>query len=457
MISAVRGCGEVSSGVATAWRTAAGTSAGRVLERVWRRGSATPDRLRRVGAVLVIGCLLTALVSLLGAVSRAGAVRDGDTRIAALTSDAAALYQSLADADAMATSGYVSGGLEPAAVRARYDEDIARASDRLVHAAGQLPEGDPAVGPLATIAGQLPVYTALIETARTYNRQGLPLGQSYLDSASRTMRTSILPAAEELRRIKTAELESAYQRGGAIPIAVLLIGMAVLAGVVDVAVAERRRTNRILNTGLVAAGTALALLALWWIVVALIVGDALGDARSHSVGATALDDARVAVAQARSNESLVLVARSGGSSSSDQGFSTQLDRVLGVDGNGGLLADAAAQATDPESTARVDAIRVAAVDWQEAHRRVRELDDGGNYPDAVASVVGAEPGGSGATFQRLDTALAGAVDAERAAFADEVGYARAAQTGLTVIPTLLALFAAIAVAVGIGRRVGEYR
>lgn len=443
--------------MATTWRTAAGTTAGRVLERIWHRGSATPDRLRRVGAVLVVGCLLTALVSLLGAVSRADAVRDSDTRIAALTADAATLYQSLADADAMATSGYVSGGLEPATVRARYDEDVARAADGLVHAAGRLPEGDPAVGSLATIAAQLPVYTAFVETARTYNRRGLPLGQSYLDSASRIMRTSILPAAEELRRIKTAELESAYQRGGAIPVVVLLIGVAVLAGVVDVAVQERRRTNRVVNTGLVAAGAALALLALWWAVVTLIVDGALDDARSHSVGATALDDTRVAVAQARTNESLVLVARSGGSSSSDQGFTTQLERVLGVDANSGLLADAAAQATNPDSTARVESIRVAAVAWQEAHRRVRELDDGGNYPDAVASVVGAEPDGSGATFQRLDTALAQAVNAERDAFADEVGYARAAQTGLIVVPTLLALFAAAAVAVGIGRRVGEYR
>ena len=91
---------------------------------------------------------------------------EAQTRIAALTADSAELYRSLADADAMATSGYVSGGREPTAVRARYDDDIARATDRLGHAAGRLPGSEP----VATIAAQLPVYTGLVETARTLNR-----------------------------------------------------------------------------------------------------------------------------------------------------------------------------------------------------------------------------------------------------------------------------------------------
>jgi hypothetical protein len=126
----------------------------------------------------VVGCLLTALTSVLGGLAHTDAVHDSGTRIAALDSDAAELYRSLADADATATRGYVSGGLEPAAVRARYDDDVARAADRLVQAASRLPVGDPAAVPVTTIGVQLPVYTGLMETARTYNRQGLPLGQS---------------------------------------------------------------------------------------------------------------------------------------------------------------------------------------------------------------------------------------------------------------------------------------
>ena len=118
----------------------------------WRRslgsGSTTPERLFRVALVLVVGCLATALMSVLAGMARSASVAEAQTRIAALTTDSAELYRSLADADAMATSGYVAGGREPTAVRARYDDDIARATDRLVDAAGRLPGS----GPVATAA-----------------------------------------------------------------------------------------------------------------------------------------------------------------------------------------------------------------------------------------------------------------------------------------------------------------
>ena len=121
---------------------ATGTSSGRSAP-AWRRslgsGSTTPERLFRVALVLVVGCLATALMSVLAGMARTASVAEAQTRIAALTTDSAELYRSLADADAMATSGYVAGGREPTAVRARYDDDIARATDRLVDAAGRLP------------------------------------------------------------------------------------------------------------------------------------------------------------------------------------------------------------------------------------------------------------------------------------------------------------------------------
>ena len=427
----------------------------RQLVQLLRAGSTTPERLRRVAAGLMVGCLLSALTSVLGGLVHTDAVHDSGTRIAALDSDAAELYRSLADADATATRGYVSGGLEPAAVRARYDDDVARAADRLVQAASRLPVGDPAAVPVTTIGVQLPVYTGLMETARTYNRQGLPLGQSYLGSASRLMRSTILPAAEELRRMQTEALAAAYQRGGAIPFAVLLIGVAVLAGMVDHAVLEQRRTNKVVNAGLLAAAAAVVAALLWWVVAVAVARDRLDGARQHSDAAIALDEARAAVLQARSNESLVLVARSGTAGSSEQGFATQAEHVLGPDGHSGLLADAVRSA--PGSAARVEGIRTALEGWRGAHRHVRELDDGGQYPQAVASVTGADPAGSGAAFERLDAALGSAIEVERGAFTVDDGRADAALTGLTTGPAVLALIAARLVTAGIGRRVGEYR
>jgi hypothetical protein len=423
--------------------------------RVIATGPTTPDRLRRVGAVLVLGCLLAGLVWLVEGAARVDAVSEGGSRIAAVHDDAAELYRSLADADAMATSGFVSGGQEPAEVRARYDRDIADASARLVHAAGLLPADDPAAPAVATISAQLPVYSGLVESARTYNRLGLPLGQSYLDSASRLMTRTILPAADELRMRQAAALADAYGRGGAAPIAVLLIGLGALAALIDAAVRERKRTQRVLSVGLTVTGAALVLALLWWVIATSVASTRLAEASRHSIVGDTLDAARAAVLEARSNESLVLVARSGGAA--DTGFVAAIERVLGTQAEpGGLLADAT-DAAEPATDSRIADVRAAADDWNLAHRALRELDDGGRYRDAVASATGADPEGSGVTFDRLGAVLSGTIDAERASFRADADTAEAALTGLAVGPPVLALVAAAAAAVGIGRRLEEYR
>jgi hypothetical protein len=424
------------------------------LRRIAGSGTTTPERLRRVGVVLVVGCLVLGVFGVLGGMARSNAVHDARTRVAELTDAAADLYQSLADADAMATTGYVSGGLEPAAVRARYDDDIQRAGERLSGAAGLLPPGDPAIAAISTIGGQLPVYTGLIENARALNRLGLPLGQSYLGSASKLMQTTILPAVEQVRTAESAALATAYRQGGAIPFAVLAVGLAVLVALLDLALRERRRTNRVINAGLLVAGLAVLALVGWWAIAAIAADTRLGGARGHSDAGAALDDTRIAVLQARSNESLVLVARnSGGGGSSDQGFTGQLQRVLG---DGGLLDTA--QHADPAIADRVAALRTAATTaWGDAHREVRRLDDDGQYPQAVASVVGHGPGTSGGAFDALDAALAQAIGDERAAFAVDVRAADDALAALAWASGVLALVAAGAVVVGIGRRAAEYR
>ena len=449
------GVHEVSAGVVT--RPAAGRVGRRSrtpVERVrWRdrasvfTGRSTPDRLRRVGAVLVLGCIAAAVVSVVSGIDRADAVRAADTRLTALTTGAAGLYQNLADADASATSGYV-GRHEPAPLRARYDENIGDAGQRLVRAATLLSDFDSAVGPVTRLTRDLPVYTGLMETARTLNRQGLPLGQSYLTRASRLMQSTMLPAAAELRTIETDRLTDAYRQGSAAPLAVLVLGLGLLAAVIDLAVGERARTNRVLSPGLVGCAVAVLAALSWWALAWVFASSALADAGRHTAAVTALDDARTTVLQARSNESLVLVARGGGGGDT---FDRLIEDVIGPDGQGGLLAGAQAQG------AAVAEARAAAMGWQEAHRQVRDLDGSGRFGEAVEAVIGPDPAGSGARFTVLDGELAEAIGAEREAQNAAIDRAGAAQTELVVAPAVLFVLAGVAAAVGVGRRVGEYR
>ena len=107
---------------------------------------------------------------------RADATRDIAERIEPLNADVTTLYRSLADADATVTSGFLSGGLEPSGVRARYDGQVAEATSRLTQAGARAGVDRVTADRIADIGAQLPVYTGLIERARANNRQGFPLG-----------------------------------------------------------------------------------------------------------------------------------------------------------------------------------------------------------------------------------------------------------------------------------------
>lgn len=410
-------------------------------------GPRTPAQLRRIGIVLTLASLVTAVISLVSGTSRVGAIDDAGNRDASLTQAAGEIYQALADADAMATSGYVSSGQEPPALRARYDADLNRASRRLAEASRLITPDDPAAKPLDAMITGLPAYTGLIETARTYNRQGLPLGQSYLAQASTQMRTQLLPAAQSLRHTEVSALNADYQRASALPIAVVVFGLALLFIALDFSRKEFRRTRRRLNPSVAAACVAVVAGLLWWTVATVSTGNALADANEASDAATALDEASTLVLQARSNESLVLVARSGGSASDDD-FTGQIDRLLA---SNGPLAVAGANGVD------VAGIRGAADTWVDAHKNLREADDEGRYADAVQAAVSTDAGSSGSAFTALDKAVGDAGGTARARLSAATGDAGDASALLGFGPAVLFALAAVGFAIGIARRVEEYR
>jgi len=427
--------------------------------RVLRSGplteSSTPGRLFRLGVALVAGCILTALVSLYGGLTRQAAIDDSEGRDSALSVDAGQLYRLFADADAMATSGYVAGRVEPELVRLRYDDDIEQASDRLGHAAGDLAEDDPGRALVAIVARDSPVYSGLIETARSANREGQPTGQSSLNTGSTLMRETVLPTVGRLRREAATALTNDYDRGGSVPFALLLVGGATLAGVIYVGVLETRRTNRIFNLGLVVSAGLIIVVLLWWIIASTIIGARLDAASEHGQAANALDDARAAILQARSDESLAVVAR-GDDPKAEADFASQVSNVFGSGGSTGLLG-AASSAGGPDSARAIDLVRAQAQRWQQAHQRLRELNQAGQFADAAASVVGTDLAGSRVSFERLDVALGDALDQQHARLDDEAAGARHALTGLVLGPMLLSLLAAGAAGAGIAARWREYR
>jgi hypothetical protein len=114
----------------------------------------------------------------------------------------------------------------------------------------------------------LPVYTGLVEEARSNNRQGVPVGAAYLRRASELMRTQLLPAAERLSVVEAQRADADYRdgtRNTGLIVAVVLGGL-LLVGLVVTQVAVGRFTNRVLNVPMLVATVILVGLGAWMVV-----------------------------------------------------------------------------------------------------------------------------------------------------------------------------------------------
>ncbi|WP_213454295.1 hypothetical protein [Rhizomonospora bruguierae] len=431
--------------------------AGGARRRLVPRLDSTPRRLGAVLAALVAAGLLLGVVSFAGVRQRAGLIDGVTTRGGELTVAAQNLYRALSDADATAASAFLAGGVEPAEQRARYQADVTKAASALaVLAAGREGDGgrDDA---LATISAQLPVYTGLVETARVYNRQGLPLGAAYLREASGLMRSQLLPAAQQLYRSVAADLDRGRDGGAGFPWFAVLLGVATIAGLVWAQRWLTRRTNRVFNIGLLVATAAAVLLILWLGVTALVAGARLEAGRVEgSAQVDRLVEARVAALQARADESLTLVARGAGGDF-EEDYVAMMAQLAGNDGDGGLLALTAGQARDPRTGQAARAAGAEAKRWLETHREVRELDDNGSYTEAVKLAVGPGENTTSARFTALDESLADAIAVNGDRFQARSRSAGRALTGVDVGVVLLSALIVLGAALGLQRRIAEYR
>ncbi len=376
-----------------------------------------------------------------------------------LTSDAADIYRSLADANTAASSGFLAGGQESAATRDRYERDIATAAAKLVNAAANAAPGSPSTNTITKLNRLLPEYKGLVERARTYNRQGYPVGGAYLRYANEKMQQEMLLTAQDLYTKENQRLRADYADAAPYPWPAIALGLATLAAL---AWAQRRtylRTNRVLNHGLVTATTATAVVLLWLTAGHALARDHLNDSYDHGVRSLAvLHDARIASLKARGNENLTLVAR--GAETTKVGDRTldayDYDFTRDIDTLAKGLAEARRLADDDTGAKPVTAAVGNMTEWKKRHAAAREQDENGNYQQALDMVIGAR-NATGECFDAVDRNLATALAHEEAEFASAAGDGRDALTGLPTGAAVLAVLGAAGAVLGIGRRLSEYR
>jgi hypothetical protein len=433
-------------------------SAGRRIEGLRARLSTTPGRLRLAAALLLAGAIVFGALAASAVSSRSQAAHSVATDTEPLLVTAEGLYASLSDADATAATTFLTGGLEPPARRARYASDVRAASGQLATLARQAGGSAQTRAAVGTLATQLPVYSGLVETARTNNRQGFPVGAAYLRQASTLMREQLLPAAGRLYEVEARRLNGDYRSG--VSTGTLLVVIAVVCAMLGLLAAIQvrlaRLTHRIFNVPM-ALATALVLALGVWMIVGLI-GEQNALSRAQRTGSDpvqVLSAARILALRAQGDDGLALVARGGGEASL-MDFDA-VTRRLGSSGEpASLLGEAGATVRLGGSATAIDRLSATFAQYLTVHRRVVALETNGRFNDAVSLAVGSHAKELSLS-DALNSDLVQEISAAQQRFGSAASAATSALGGLWLAIGLLSvLFAGLAL-YGVLQRLEEYR
>lgn len=413
----------------------------------------TPGQLRGILAILVVlilGAGVTAVTSILG---KSAVIEETTTQSGRLSVAALELYQALSQADATAASSYLVAGTASEEARVSYREALRDAAVALTTAAGEVKTAADAEL-VASLNAHLPVYTGLVESARTFNRLGEPVGATYQRQASTLMRSEMLPDADALQHNALDQLNEARDSASAFPWVTTSLAALALGVLVWAQLWLSRRTNRVFNLGLVGATVAMIGVAGWIVMVAL--ASASHTERSHEEGADPLEllaEAHIAAQQARAEESLVLIAR-GEDGAADERYAAQMELLIGEEG---LLAQLNEDyGDDPELSAPLAAAQESAGTWNAGHDEVIKLAKDGDYAEAVELTVGDSEQSLSVSFDTLNEQLTEATDISAERFVDATGDARRSLSGAAAGLAALCLLALVSAAIGIQMRVAEY-
>ena len=398
----------------------------------------TPARL-----AVALGCAVLALLGLGAAAATTLSARPSTATSTTYASEPLVvyvqeIYQDLADADAAAAASILAGPVPPPALTARYNADVNDAEKSLAYASRAVAGDDQASSKLADVSTFLPQYTALIGVAEANNRQGYPVGAAYLRTASNALRTTTLPEVKSVVDRETAAAQAGRSSVSDFPIWLLLVALVAAFVVVRVWRVLARSTRRAVNPGLAVGALITAGLVIWAFAAALGAGHAMDSAGADFKRVSALLDQRADLARAQTDQALTLIDRGedGGKDASDQ--KDAIDTLKKAAGS------------DPRWQAYFKAVDSFNADVKNS-----------DYLLAVdASVGSGATQGDGATFaaaDALDKTLVTASNTAQDQFTRDGHDAVGDLSGGLWAGIVVGLLAAALAALGINRRLAEYR
>jgi hypothetical protein len=408
----------------------------------------TPGRILTLGLILATLGILSAFATSTTITNRQAQLTTVLNHTEPLSFAAGQLYTTLSVADAAAATAFIAGS-EPRAVRQRYEQAITDAAGAVTRAASGLTD-EPMIQLLGRINAQLAVYTGLIETARTNNRMGNPVGSSYLSEASALMQQQILPDAQRLYEETSTRVDTETTASTRIPAPVLIVVAATLLFGVSGHRWLADRTRRRVNVGLIAGGLAIVVMIIW-VGSALIISTAGSRAAKNTAAESlkAVTNLAITAQQARADETLSLIRRGDEDVRKRsyyqrvESMHTQLADYLGRN-------DAIAKS----DLANADQLLTK---WRQADERINAYIAVGNYQAATQVALGTGEDDSTPAFDKLDAALSLGIRESRNQLRNDILSARRVLSGTTVGGVVLSVGAALAVALGLWPRLSEYR
>lgn len=408
----------------------------------------TPGRILTLGLILATLGILSAFATSTTITNRQAQLTTVLNHTEPLSFAAGQLYTTLSVADAAAATAFIAGS-EPRAVRQRYEQAITDAAVAVTRAASGLTD-EPMIQLLGRINAQLAVYTGLIETARTNNRMGNPVGSSYLSEASALMQQQILPDAQRLYEETSARVDAETTASTRIPAPVLIVVAATLLFGVFGHRWLADRTRRRVNVGLIAGGLAIVVMIIW-VGSALIISTAGSRAAKNTAAESlkAVTNLAITAQQARADETLSLIRRG----DEDVRKRSYYQRVESMHAQ---LADYLGRndAIAKSDLANADQLLTK---WRQADERINAYISVGNYQAATQVALGTGEDDSTPAFDKLDAALSLGIRESRNQLRNDILSARRVLSGTTVGGVVLSVGAALAVALGLWPRLSEYR
>lgn len=415
-----------------------------MLRHVWTwvrgrlAGGSTPARVRLLSAVTAVLALLFAMLGAYGVDRRANAI-DAAAASATQLLLAQDIEVRLLRADALASENFLRGGLEDPAVRQAYVEELEAAGEGLVAVSNRVPAD--VLTALREVSTAVARYAGLVEQSRANNRQGFPVGVTYLLQANRVLGDDVLPALravqQSLRGDVNGQLDAADRAGLWLHAGGWLLVAACAGGLLWLA----QRFRRLVNVPLAAALAAVLLVV---VVGGMVQGSSIDDAERATSGALQTADlaaqARSSAFRARTQEAVALIQRGNGAAA-DAAWAD-------ADGDGRAALEPLCNSFEVcEPVRRYDA-------YASVYASVRAADTAdGDWEGAVARSLT----DSAVAFATFDRSSAEVVDNAAVAAAGELSGATDGLGLLRAAVFVVGVAAAGLALIGYGQRLKEYR